>query len=319
MNNLTQKQKEVGLIILSSLFCLSVIAYSYFTFYAPKKDSLAVTETTLTTDRQVLFALEQQLADQPEIPIVSSLELQKKVPIDPLTELVILQIEKAEVISGSLVQSIGFSEGPFVIESPPEGVETLQQLLVNLSIETPTYATLESFIDEIEKLDRIFIVDSISFSSPGEKTTAEQESENLQLTLSFSAFYRPDLLELLEEGPKVDTPAPAEKENPLPANDGIEDGDSIPGETEVESTNTVGSVEETTEADSVVTAPETSQEELPATVDSTYSTYTVKEGDTLYSISMKYYGSRSGETRIKLANGLRTDKVLANSTLIIPK
>ncbi|HLG28334.1 MAG TPA: LysM peptidoglycan-binding domain-containing protein [Paenisporosarcina sp.] len=319
MSNLTRKQKEIGLIVLSSLFCLILISYAYFTFYVPKKESLTVAETTLTTDRQVLFALEQQLADQPETPIVSSLELQKKVPIDPLTELIILQIEKAEVVSDSLVQSIGFSEGPFVIEAPPEGVETLQQLLVNLSIETSSYATLEAFIDEIEKLDRILIVDNISFSSPGEVTTEEIEPAKLQLSLSFTAFYRPDLLELLDEGPKVDTPAPADKSNPLPTNDGIDDGEAVA--TEKDATES----EATSESNTVTQAPATQPVTKVATSQSTkvqqkpkYQTYKVKPGDTLYSISMNYYGSRSGESKIKLANGLQTDKVMTNSTLIIP-
>lgn len=331
MNNLTRKQKEVGLIVLSSVFCLIMILYAYFTFYVPKKESLAVAEMTLTTDRQVLFALEQQLADQPEIPIVSSLELQKKVPVDPLTELVILQIEKAEVVSNSLVQSVGFSEGPFVIESPPEGVETLQQLLVNLSIETPTYATLEAFIDEIEKLDRILIVDNISFSSPGEVTAEESEPSKLQLSLSFTAFYRPDLVELLEEVPKVDTPPPADKTNPLPSNNGIDDGEVV--EEEVTATTEEVDASESMNADE--TADETVDETSTAiqTPDSTpegnstattttkpkYQTYTVKPGDTLFSISMKHYGSRSGEAKIKRANGLKSDQVVAHSKLIIPK
>ena len=330
MNNLTRKQKEIGLIVLSSLFCLIMIAYAYFTFYAPKKESLAVAETTLTTDRQALFALEQQLADQPEIPIVSSLELQKKVPIDPLTELIILQIEKAEVVSDSLVQSIGFSEGPFVIEAPPEGVETLQQLLVNLSIETSTYATLEAFIDEIEKLDRILIVDNISFSSPGEVTTEELEPAKLQLSLSFTAFYRPDLLELLDEGPKVDTPAPADKSNPLPSNEIIDDGEVVATETEAEDTSESDSAEEgTSESNTVSQAPVSKstakQVTQVATAQSTKvtpktknQTYTVKTGDTLYSISMQHYGTPQGIENIKVANDLPSNKVMVNETIIIP-
>ncbi len=321
MSNLTKKQKEIGLIVLSSLFCLIVIAYAYFTFFVPKKESLAVAESTLTTDRQVLFALEQQFADQPETPIVSSLELQKKVPTDPLTELLILQIEKAEVVSESLVQSIGFSEGPFVIEAPPEGVETLQQLLVTLSIETSTYATLEAFIDEIEKLDRILIVDNISFSSPGEVTTDEVDPAKLQLSLSFTAFYRPDLLELLDEGPKVDTPAPAEKSNPLPTNDGIDDGEVVASTTvkieAVENDSNIvsqaSSKQETKQTTKVANAQST---KVPG--ESEFQTYTVKPGDTLYSIALKYYGSTEGEEKIRLANGLTSTTVVIDTTLIIP-
>jgi len=330
MSNLTRKQKESGLIVLSSLFCLIMIAYAYFTFYVPKKESLAVAETSLTTDRQVLFALEQQLADQPEIPIVSSLELQKKVPIDPLTELIILQIEKAEVVSDSLVQSIGFSEGPFVIEAPPEGVETLQQLLVNLSIDTSSYATLEAFIDEIEKLDRILIVDNISFSSPGEVTIEELEPAKLQLSLSFTAFYRPDLLELLDEGPKVDTPAPADKSNPLPSNEIIDDGEVVASEDEEVDVNESDSADEATSESNTVsqaTVSESNAKQVTrvATAQSSKieaeqknQSYTVKPGDTLYSISMKHYGTRLGEEKIKVANDLSSNKVMVNETLIIP-
>ncbi|MGB3261501.1 LysM peptidoglycan-binding domain-containing protein [Paenisporosarcina sp.] len=321
MSNLTRKQKEIGLIALSSLFCIALIAYTYFTFYSPKKESLVVAETTLTTDRQVLFALEQQLADQPEIPVVSSLELQKKVPVDPLTELIMLQIEKAEVISQSLVQSVTFSEGAFVIEAPPEGVETLQELLVNMTVETPTYSTLETFIDELEKLDRILIVDSIQFSSPAEVTTDDQEEEKLLLTLSFSAFYRPDLIELLEEGPKVDTPAPADKVNPLPANNGFDNGELVEGtvDSDGEVPQTEDAQETTPESGTVSKAPTKPKPKVNTAPKSNYVTYKVQPGDTLFSISMKHYGSRSGEAKIKRANGLKSKKVYAYSRLIIPK
>ncbi|WP_019412524.1 LysM peptidoglycan-binding domain-containing protein [Paenisporosarcina sp. TG20] len=329
MSNLTRKQKEIGLILLASLFCLIMIAYAYFTFYVPKKESLAIAETTLTTDRQVLFALEQQLADQPEIPIVSSLELQKQVPVDPLTELVLLQIEKAEVVSGSLVQSVGFSQGPFVIEAPPEGVEALQELNVSLSIETPTYGTLEAFISELEQMERIVVVDSIQFNSPtGEVTTDEQELEKLQLTLTFSAFYRPDLLKLIKQGPKVDTPSPADKVNPLPANDSIDAGEVAMNETDSEDDlansekkKAVASVSDT--AKKVETPKPTAKPKVvakpKAVAKPKYWTYRVKPDDTLYSISRKFYGNRSGEARIRKANGMVSNIVYANSTLIIPQ
>lgn len=316
MSNLTSKQKEVGLIALSVLFCLSIIAYAYFTFYSPKKESLAMAESTLATDRQTLFALEQQLADQPEIPLVSSLELQKKVPVEPLTELILLQVEKAEVVSQSMVQSISFAEAPFVIEAPPEGVETLQQLAVSMTIETANFKNLETFIDELEKLDRILVVESIAFGSPGEITTADQEKDKLSLSLTFSAFFRPDLIELLDEVPKVDTPPPADKLNPLPSNNGIDDGEIVPENTEVESTNTATSEEMTSESDTHSMVDEKEIKVTPAEPD--VRTYIVKPGDTLFSISMNFYGSPAGETKIKKANGLQSNKILANTTLIIP-
>ena len=49
------------------------------------------------------------------------------------------------------------------------------------------------------------------------------------------------------------------------------------------------------------------------------SYYKVKRGDTLFSISQKFYGSRSGERKIKRANGLLSNKVMTYQTLYIPK
>ena len=45
----------------------------------------------------------------------------------------------------------------------------------------------------------------------------------------------------------------------------------------------------------------------------------VKRGDTLFSISQKFYGSRSGERKIKRVNGLLSNKVMTYQTLYIPK
>nr|WP_240793434.1 LysM peptidoglycan-binding domain-containing protein [Psychrobacillus vulpis] len=46
--------------------------------------------------------------------------------------------------------------------------------------------------------------------------------------------------------------------------------------------------------------------------------YVVKNRDTLFSISIKFYGSRKGETLIKNANNKRSDIVIIGETLVIP-
>ena len=44
------------------------------------------------------------------------------------------------------------------------------------------------------------------------------------MTVAFSAFYRPDLVGLQHEAPKIDAPPPGEKIDPTPFNDGVEVG-----------------------------------------------------------------------------------------------
>ena len=50
--------------------------------------------------------------------------------------------------------------------------------------------------------------------------------ELIEMTVAFSAFYRPDLVGLQHEVPKIDAPPASEKIDPTPFNDGVEVGDT---------------------------------------------------------------------------------------------
>ncbi|MBK3497256.1 LysM peptidoglycan-binding domain-containing protein [Viridibacillus sp. YIM B01967] len=47
--------------------------------------------------------------------------------------------------------------------------------------------------------------------------------------------------------------------------------------------------------------------------------HTVQTGDTLYNITMKYYGSMDGMAKIKYANGMTSDNVIVGTRLAIPQ
>ena len=63
--------------------------------------------------------------------------------------------------------------------------------------------------------ENIAKVDSIEFVGTEEITSIEQSTEPLVYTLGISAFYSPDLIDLENHLPDIETPAPAEKDNPL--------------------------------------------------------------------------------------------------------
>ena len=222
MNSLTKRQKEIGLIVLAVVFLLALAAYSYFTVYAPAREARLQAEQTLSSEREVLMALQNQLAELPEGDPISTSKLQQKVAIEPLTDLIVLQIEQAELLSESLVTSISFTEGAFELLQPVEGVENIQEVLTSISLEAPDYESILTFIGEIEAMDRIMVIDSIAFSGYPEITQLGVEPEPLSVTLNFSAFYRPDLIALEDTIPKVDAPSPANKANPMPQNDGTD-------------------------------------------------------------------------------------------------
>ncbi|MGK7377889.1 pilus assembly protein PilO [Planococcus sp. 1R117A] len=233
MSSLTKSQKEKGLIILAIVFLLALGAYSYFMVYAPAKEARLQAEQTLSSERDVLIALQTQLKEIPEGEKISTSELQQKVSIEPLSELLVLQIEQAELLSKSLVTDIGIVEEPVTLPVPVEGLENLQQVKTTVGFQTADYNGITTFIKEIEAMDRILVIDSIDFGANKEVTTVEEVKEPLDVTLSFSAYFRPDLIALADTLPKVDAPPPAGKMNPLPQNDGtalVEEEVAVPAE-----------------------------------------------------------------------------------------
>lgn len=225
VTSITPKQKELLLLAIAMLFFSALLFYSYFSIYRPAREERLQAQQQVANDRHVLIKLQQQLADLAFEETASSLPLQKKVPVERLEEMILLQIGKAEIVSGVFVENISFSDGSIVIENAPEGVENVMELQTTVNMTAKTYKQLELFIEEVEKLERITIVNSISFAATEELTGEVDEHEPLRLNIAFSAYYRPDLQTLVDEAPKIDVPPSANKKNPLPFNNGTEEGD----------------------------------------------------------------------------------------------
>ena len=220
MSNITKRQKDILLIILAAVFLIVLVAYSYFLVYAPVKATNDQLKQTMETEREVLFALRQEAAKKEKSDSSSTLQLQQKVPVKPLEDAVLLQITKAEIKSNSFVKDIAFVRSPFEIATPPESVENVSQLLTTVEIEVETYSDLMRFIAELEDMERIFVVDSINFIGPEEVKEMGVDNELIPLTVSFSAFFRSDLVNLVNETPKINAPSGSQKNDPFSFNKG---------------------------------------------------------------------------------------------------
>lgn len=297
---MTKQQKDTALIVLASFLLLAVAAYSYFGLYSPAKEAKAQSEQILSSEREVLMALQNQLKSVPEGERINPLELQQKVAVEPLTDLILLQVEQAELISGTMIRSVGFSEGPVQLLVPVEGVENIQQVLTAIELDAYNYESITAFIKEIEAMNRIMIVESINFSAYPEQTEQAVNEETLNVSIQFSAYYRPDLIALADTSPRVDAPTPANKVNPMPQNDGT------------------SLVAENTESDDET---DTSTDEAGSDVAGVQSSsfHKVGQGDTLNSIALKYYGTELGEDWIIEANDLPNRTVAVGTVLTIPK
>lgn len=91
----------------------------------------------------------------------------------------------------------------------------MKKLTVQLSVESASYQDFEKFIETIESLPRIVSVEAINYTGEQEVTTLTTETQPFTYSLTVSTFYMPSLTDLKSDLPKMDTPAPAGKNDPL--------------------------------------------------------------------------------------------------------
>ncbi|WP_026563427.1 hypothetical protein [Bacillus sp. UNC41MFS5] len=244
--------KKQGLIIGAvALILVLFIVYSQFFKLAPLKSDLKMKQQSLESEQKLLEIVSQKNAEETQKTSEDTKELQKKLPVKPLQEQLILDLEKAENISNSKISSMSFSKDVDVTTATADqstaenanGQQTttnqtdttqattnqdaatqqatstqtagMKKMTVSLSVESPNYEKLEKFIETLESLKRIIVVESISYSGGQEITSLDQEDQPLTYSLTISAFYMPTLDDLAGELPKIDAPKPAGKDNPL--------------------------------------------------------------------------------------------------------
>ncbi|MFZ7945562.1 pilus assembly protein PilO [Neobacillus sp. 19] len=227
-----------------ALLLVLLIVYAQFFSLTPLKSDLGIKQQELTSEQKLLDILSQKKANDSKKTAEDTRELQKILPVKPLQEQLILDLEKAENLSNSKISSMGFSKdadaNTAVEQTDANGQPTaenqaanqgattqdaaagqsaqpvaLKKLTVSLSVESPTYKDFEKFIETLESLKRIIVVESISYSGGQEITSLDQEDQPLSYSLTISAFYMPSLEDLAAELPTIDAPAPAGKDNPL--------------------------------------------------------------------------------------------------------
>lgn len=224
MSRFSKKQKETFLIVVSALFFVALVSYTYYMVFTPVKQSTSQLKISVENEREILITLRKQMIEKAQADSTSTLRYQEKVPVKPLEDAVLLQVAMAEIKADGIVKDVSFEKSDFEMLDPPESVENVSQLLTTVLLEVDSYSKIIRFVDEIEKMNRIFIVDSIQFAGPEEVREVESEDEVISLAVSFTAFYRADLENLLDEVPKINAPPGSQKNDPFPFNEWEEKG-----------------------------------------------------------------------------------------------
>ncbi len=226
--NLTKKQWSI-LISAAVIGMLILAGVNYFVLQ-PAEKRLQYKKEELGIQVKLQQAVEAKVDSIEYNETLDSSSLQQKIPVEPSTEGIILDLEKAEMISGSTIQSINFektdgalatAEGEESAAAPETGDQLpslLKRVQMTMTIESPGYFEMEAFLEEIENLERIVEINGIYFQGGQElKENMEGYSEEaLTFELTASAFYIPELEDLKEGLPKIQSPPPSLKKNPFP-------------------------------------------------------------------------------------------------------
>lgn len=370
--NLQLTKKNVGIIV-AAIIVIGLLIGVYFYFIYPLKKEAKTLENQLATEKKLYETMSAQVANTKNNVIENSRILQKRLPVESFIEQFILDLEKAEVVSNSLIEDMTFqekevsendvtidndeeqdegqqqntgdvkeSEGQSKIPGIPEG---MNRVIVNLTVTSENYFDMYTFLETIEKLDRITKIDSLSIAGGEEILTVDQEIKELTYTVVLSTFYYPALTELKDELPAFEAPPPSKKDNPLPTGMYYE-------ETKTKTTKTVEN-EQSVIKDIVETIIETKSSkeqeqkreepkpveekksvqkkaimsgksienepsetgQLPAQL--SFKTHIVQKGDTLFSISMRYFNANRVNDIMKL-NQLQNDQIEVGQKLKIP-
>lgn len=224
--NVSFTKKTLLILVTAVAFSMFIVTSMYISTVYPKFNERTVAENQLETELKMLELLQEQEAEQEEQLAEETTHLQRKIPVDPLIDQLLLDLQRVEALSNTFILDMYFVKdrpanlAEHEVEDTEEVVETedtepLRQVSVDLSVVANSYEDLYQFLAEVDRLPRIVSIDSISFVGIEESMMIDDQIESLQFLVAISTYYYPELPELREELPKVIHPEPGEKSNPL--------------------------------------------------------------------------------------------------------
>lgn len=242
------EKKHVYMLIVLFLMLSGLLYYLYMTMYKPAEQNASRANAELEMLQKAVAIQQNQFQPDDGTERKSATELQKVIPSEPLIEQFILDIEKAEVKSNSLVQQMTFGERTAATEGSSSALEHydemdknygssgdeteegnsdseklpvtmpegLQKEMVQLSVESPTYFDLETFLATLQGGKRYVEVENLTFTGPTERVMLDERKEDkLAYTIDVSIYYHTGIQELKKNLPELETPPAGNKQQPF--------------------------------------------------------------------------------------------------------
>ncbi|QDQ01898.1 hypothetical protein FOH38_16170 [Lysinibacillus fusiformis] len=223
MNKLTSS-KNSSILLLTALVAALLFALYYY-LLMPKLNEVEAKASNINQLQQEIASIEGQLStlDEEQSELVTNiLTMRKKVPETRAIEKIILAMAEMEEVTGTRVESLNFNNydttvaqsevtEPNMLEKAETEVSgeqiadenlpissiakenlpnELKLVTFSLEVTALDFKALESFLKEIEKLERVMKTDTINFSLPGEQDQLDKDADlTLKATVQVTTFY----------------------------------------------------------------------------------------------------------------------------------
>lgn len=225
MNDLFSN-KQTGYLVVSALIAVLLGVIYYFQVY-PMSEEKNSKEVTISTVRSEIALLDSRLTSPvKEDEDKNSFQLEKKVPLTRELDMLIKSIEEVDLVSEAKIESIEFNnydeivadstlvpseeeaspdtndatteetEGEQPAETPVSPVANstlppqLKLITFNINILAKDYDHLNTFIKELESIERIKRIEQIEFLMPGEESLLDVDFKDaISARIQVTTFY----------------------------------------------------------------------------------------------------------------------------------
>ncbi|MFX3623028.1 MAG: type 4a pilus biogenesis protein PilO [Ectobacillus sp.] len=202
--NIRLSKKQLFLSFLAFVLMIFVFVYIYFAVVQPLHLEKEQLQQELAMQR-VAVAGAKERPKSSEAGTQADYMLQKKLPVKPLVEQYMLDLEKAEGLSGVVILNVALQEEDATTKTDKQ-TEAAVPLTFKLVVKYTVYEQLQAFLKAVEEMPRITYVQGIQFKGREEIVSANARQEPYEGTLTVTTYYMPALEELEEGAPKLELP-----------------------------------------------------------------------------------------------------------------
>jgi len=225
VNKLTSSKKSSIMLLIALI--VAVLFALYYYLLLPKMNEVESKESDVEQLQQQITSLQGQLAKFDEkqgVPTSNLLAMRQKLPESRAIEKIVLDLAEIEEVTGARIESMEINNDDTSVAqsdvSDPNMVEkadaevngeqeknaeeetpissiakeslpaNLKLITFNLEVAALNLKSQESFLKEIEQLERVMKTDAINITIPGEQDQLEKDADlTIKSTIQVTTFY----------------------------------------------------------------------------------------------------------------------------------